>query len=60
MVVYGVMGSKYLDYNPVSEEKNSLNNRTKTLNRTKEDGTNKNLIIKLALNNTGTDWLSVL
>ncbi len=44
----------------------TLNNRTKALNptkarnQTKKDRTNKSQTIKLAINNTCTDWLSVL
>ncbi len=61
----GVMGSKYLECSPVSEQKThrirrTMNNRTKALNRTKEDRTNKTQTIQLAINNTDTEWLSVL
>jgi hypothetical protein len=50
---------------PESEQKNTLNNqtlnnRTKARNQTKENRTNKSLIIKLTINNTGAEWLSVL
>jgi hypothetical protein len=44
---------------PVSEQNNTLNNRTKALNGTNEDRTNKSRTMKLAINNTGTEWLSV-
>jgi hypothetical protein len=53
-------GSKYLEYNSSIRIKNKLNNQTKALNRSKRNRVNKSWTIKLGIDDTGTDWLSVL
>jgi hypothetical protein len=53
-------GSKYLEYNSSIRTKNQMNNQTKALNRWKRNRVNKSWTIKLAIDDTGTDWLSVL
>jgi hypothetical protein len=65
VVVYGVMGSKYQECNSSIRTENTLYNRilndqTKSPDLNKRGKTNKSQTIKLVLNNTGTEWLSVL
>jgi hypothetical protein len=56
----GLTGSKYLECNASIRTENTLNNRTRALNWTKEDRANKSWTIKLAIDNTSTEWSSVL
>ncbi len=64
VVVMWVTGSKYLEcYYSIRTEKIlniwTLNNWTKTLIRTKEKQNSQKLNNKLAINNIGTEWLTV-
>jgi hypothetical protein len=55
VVVYGVGDQNIWNTIPT---KNKLNNRTKALNRSKRNRVNKSWTIKLAIDDTGTVWLS--
>ncbi len=64
-LLYWVMGLRYLEYIPVSEQKihwiiRILNNRTKGMIQTKVLNKQKSNNNKLATNNTGTEWFECL